>query len=167
VKQPIIEQPGKQKRLQRYVGITLTLAFWVIWGYLLFPIVRPVAEAMGINLASSVIPVTSGTQDILGLLAWFVGMILLIGTVTAWWALRDQMRYAHHERRHQPADIEQDRVAGHFGIESPNVAMWHCAKRLVVRHDSVGNIAQVLPRCVHPQCEHFREPLTPAKKRAA
>lgn len=137
----IIESPERQGRGRRLVQGTITLGLWLLWLYLVLPVVKPVLEMAGIDL--SVLGVAAKAVD----RQVFVGVLSLIATVVLsfWlWARYNALLHRFYAKGRTPCvRVGREELADSFGICPRALAHWHSAGQLLIRLTEQGGICSV------------------------
>lgn len=141
----LIHNTSAQPVLRRTAWGFITAAFWLVYLYLLMPLVTLVLWALGIRTAFYELYVRESEVDpflmfVLPLLAGLCA-ILLIG-----WAGYNRMRFSGADRRHRAADVPGGEVAFALGASQKVAAVLAESKVAVLHMDQCATPIQVTRR---------------------
>jgi len=136
----IISQPSLQTLRQRFASSILTFLFWAFWIYLWLPLVSLLAWLFGIDLFYEQLIVQSSYNDLIHIASWYLFVILMITVSLISWSVYNLFRFRNKDRRRHTVQVGLSEIAAHFSVDDQQLAHWHDAKRIVIRHDEQGNI---------------------------
>jgi poly-beta-1,6-N-acetyl-D-glucosamine biosynthesis protein PgaD len=135
----IIKNPRGAKRFQRYSQRILTGAFWVGFAMLLRPLLTLFAWYTGGHLANLALFERDGLVNLLRVPFIYPVMVIAIGSLLIGWAIYNQMRFQHNERRtRHPDPLTPEQLAGFFSVDEQLVRRWQNQRRIVMCHDERG-----------------------------
>jgi len=141
----IINQPSLQTLRQRFASSILTVLFWVFWIYLWLPLVSLLAWLFGIDLFYDQLIVQSNHDDLFHIVSWYLFIILIITASLISWSAYNLFRFRNKNRRRSTAQVALSEIAAHFSVGDEQLAQWHDARRIVIRHDEQGRIHETKP----------------------
>ena len=143
MKRIIINRPELQSPLQRATTRGITFVFWVIWIYLWLPLISLVAWWVGIQLFREHMLDNDGYQALFSDMHQYALTIAFIAVVMIGWARYNLLRFRDKDNRKVSKHVDPSDQAQYFKIEAQQLRLWQTAKRLVIRHDQQGDIADV------------------------
>ncbi|MCP5181810.1 MAG: poly-beta-1,6-N-acetyl-D-glucosamine biosynthesis protein PgaD [Pseudomonadales bacterium] len=139
----IIERPERQTAMQRWGWGGITAFAWVVWFYLVIPLLSLVAWVAGLYFLYTTLLQGLNLDDLPPLLIRYgIGIGILTGTYLLW-ALYCRLRFRRTKRRKASPPVSVDALAEYNMLTAADVAHWQAASRLVV-DDAV--LEQMFPR---------------------
>ena len=144
LKSPIIGHAGeRQSPPQKLAYGAVTVIFWAFWIYLWVPLLALLAWLLGVQQAYKYMVVLGGYHEVIGLLAAYLLVILMLGGALLLWAGYNILRFSGVERRAPNPPVTAADIARIYNMDAAEIEGWQGARRLVVTHDEDGRIAAV------------------------
>ncbi len=135
----IIENPGGGTSRQRYGQGVFGLLGWVLFTFLLTPLLTATAWVFGGYFFADVMLVHEGYRPLMEVFAIYLAIIALLGLVLIGWACYNLLRFRHNERRtRHPAPVAGGALAAFYAIDEELVRRWQTERRVVMGHDEYG-----------------------------
>lgn len=128
----IIERPELQTAVQRVGGIGLTLICWVLWVYLVVPLLSLVAWVVGAHTVYIVMLQNLGVDDLIQRASYYGAGILTLVTVYMTWAVVSFLRYRNMSRRSAPEVPTEGALGATHGLSHLQIQLLQSARRYVV-----------------------------------
>ncbi len=139
----IIERPEWQSMRQKTIYGTITLGFWVIWGYLFSPILSAIAWLFGLEIAYENMIGLGGYKGFLQLTAYYLLIIILLGGSLLLWASYNYYRFRGVDRRRARPEVDVTDLSVLFDLDASLLTEWQDHKKLTVYHDTHGLIVGI------------------------
>jgi poly-beta-1,6-N-acetyl-D-glucosamine biosynthesis protein PgaD len=144
MKPPVIRNPKGASRLQRYSQRLLTGAFWVGFAMLLRPLLTLFAWYTGAHLFTLAMFERDGWLSLLKVPFIYPLVVVGIGSLLIGWAIYNQLRFQHNERRtRHPEPLSPAQIGSFFQVDEEQVRHWQNRRRIVMSHDDRGNPGEV------------------------
>jgi poly-beta-1,6-N-acetyl-D-glucosamine biosynthesis protein PgaD len=95
MKQYIINAPQLQSLSKRLSSFAVTIICWVMWGYLLYPIITVINWLRGDYDVINEMRWFGGYKSLLELLQIYVGTLIVLGIMWIAWILLRKLRHQH------------------------------------------------------------------------
>ena len=137
----IIENGHLQSKWRRLAQGLLTLFFWCLWVYMIFPLASPIVNLMNIDIGFShqldlellvsivIMAVAACVSIVVSMLIWRYYNIFL--------DKKKQLKDAHH------STVLREELADYFGVNSTDINQWQHAKALRIELSDSGIILDV------------------------
>lgn len=137
----IIENGDLQSKGRRFAQGLLTLFFWCLWAYMIFPLVSPVVNLMNIEISFT-------HQLDIELLVSIVIMAVAacISIVVSMLIWRYYNIFLDKKKQFQDAQqptVLREELAEYFGVNLVDINQWQYAKALHIELSASGNIIDV------------------------
>lgn len=141
----IISHPELQSRLRRAFGFTMTLAAWMVWLLLLFPVLWLAAERHGLNLRPLGYFTKVDSEQLNRLLDMFpVALMLAVGGVALLFANGLILRWLRATREAPVVKSDlQPRTVMDVHAGPAELAAWRSARIVEVGHGANGSVTDV------------------------
>ncbi len=135
----IIDNPTGASWIQRFSQRAITLAFWVVFGFLFRPLLTLLAWLVGGHFFSRAMIQNQGYQALITSAGFYLLVIALIVSLLIGWALYNLLRFRNNERRtRQPDPVTAAEQAAFYGLDEATVRQLQGANRLVLHIDENG-----------------------------
>jgi len=139
MKSPIIKNPRGASRFQRYSQRLMTGAFWIGFAMLLRPLLTLVAWYTGGHLVNLAMFERDGLVSLLRVPFIYPLVVIVIGSLLIGWAIYNQLRFQHNERRtRHPAPLTPAELGTFFNVDEQLVRRWQNQRRIVMSHNERG-----------------------------
>ncbi|MDE2584798.1 MAG: poly-beta-1,6-N-acetyl-D-glucosamine biosynthesis protein PgaD, partial [Betaproteobacteria bacterium] len=128
---------------QRTLYGSLTLIFWMAWGYLWTPLLTFAAWAFGLTKSYEHMVTLQGYRGLLHLFGVYLLVIVVMGGSLLVWAFYNYFRFRGIERRRQRPAVDPVMLGEHYHLDPALLAKWQNCRRLVVHHDDFSNVTGV------------------------
>jgi len=126
----------KPSRWRRATEFTVTTLFWLAWLYLIMPLVSLLLWAVGVRLFVEEMIVRGGFEALIGELAHYSLVILVMLVVTLIWVYWNLRHYGRHEQRtQQPATVSLEEIAATSGLSTRAILDVRANRRLWITFD--------------------------------
>lgn len=126
----------RRPRVQRAAVLSLTTFFWMIWLYLIMPLLSLLMWLAGYQLFVEEMVVLGGYEALLGELRHYGLTVLAILLGILLWIDWNQRRYGRHNQRTvQPSPVTVAEQAEHAGLTPETLTTLRTARRTVVDFD--------------------------------
>lgn len=142
MKQYIINVPQLQSLSKRLSSFAVTVICWVMWGYLLYPIITVINWLRGDYGVINEMRWFGGYKSLLELLEIYVGTLAVLGVVWVAWILLRKLR----RQRILPAAKKMttdDEIAVFYHVEKEKIACFREQKNVTVFFDADGRIVNL------------------------
>ncbi|MCP4155719.1 MAG: poly-beta-1,6-N-acetyl-D-glucosamine biosynthesis protein PgaD [bacterium] len=136
----IIEAPGLQSLKQRYSSKLMTLLFWLLWFYLLNPLLSIFAWLFGFKVFYDNMVLLGGWPGLMEKVNAYVVTLLVMGIVFFGWAFYNNARFYNKKRRGKLWKVNTLNLSTQFNISRNEVMKAKSARRIVINFDEGGNI---------------------------
>lgn len=143
MKHLIIEHPEWQTLRQRTLYASITLVFWMAWGYLWTPLLTFAAWAFGLSKSYEHMVTLEGYRGLLRLFGLYLLVIAGMGGSLLAWAFYNYFRFRGIERRRQRPAVDSTMLGEHYHLDPALLANWQSSRRLVIHHDAFSNVMGV------------------------
>jgi biofilm PGA synthesis protein PgaD len=159
-----INVPEMLSRRRRLSDAFVTGLMWLVYTYLWAPLVSLVAWILGFEFAYDVMIRSGGIQGLKRVLVWYGIMLGCIIAVVTCWSLVNRLRFSGHERRKRAAIVDDQALAGAFGIEISGLHKLRKSRVARLSLDADGNIQHISPtglshRRVQSEASQPRKPI--------
>lgn len=141
----IIEHPELQNLLQRYGGWTVTVIGWLLWIYLVLPLLALGAWVLGIDFLYRTLVLGLEREDFIALLGTYGTGIALLATVYLGWAVYSYLRWRHVERRRSTRLVDDETLRKTHGLDPESFAALRSAQRLTLSAERVARLLGEAP----------------------
>lgn len=112
----IIEDPAKTTVLRRLVEGGVTTVAWIIWFYMVLPLLTLGMWAIGIRLVFVEQLKLSGIHGLASVLGYYAAGVAVIGLLLALWHIYNRRRFAGRDRRHEAEPVTDDEIRALFRV---------------------------------------------------
>ncbi len=134
----IIQNPHNQGTLCKYTQNSMTIALWILWIYLLLPILEPLLILIGNDI--QVINQIERSLNIKQFIAIFPFIIMIIPGYWLW-SKYNTLLYHRHNKKKSGNIVHHHESSNYFGISSQKLHHWQQLKQVTVRLTEQGNIS--------------------------
>jgi len=153
----VIERPELQTVAQRYGYLSVTFLFWVLWLYLVVPLISLLAWVAGLTVIYESLIQQLAAADLLEMLKVYgIGIAALTGSYLTW-AVLSYHRWRHVERRREVAVVDDERLASSHHLTLEDLAMLRGAQRYVVPATLLARMFDSAPIARIAGCDADRE----------
>jgi biofilm PGA synthesis N-glycosyltransferase PgaC len=129
-KNPIIVFSGKA------IEVLLTVIFWVLWIYLIMPLLSLMLWAVGVYLFVDRMVTLGGYQSFAGQLYTYGGVVLAMWLVLSIWVLWNLRRYGRNNRRTvQPDSVTDAKMAETMHLPVEMIGRLHASRKISLHFD--------------------------------
>jgi poly-beta-1,6-N-acetyl-D-glucosamine biosynthesis protein PgaD len=142
MKQYIINAPQLQSLSKRLSSLTIIVICWVMWGYLLYPIITVINWIRGDFTVINEMRWFGGYKSLLDLLGIYVGTLIVLGVVWITWILLRKLR----RQRILPAAekrVTDDEIAAFYHVETEQIYRFREQQNVTVFFDVDGRIVDL------------------------
>jgi len=139
MKQYIINTPNLQSSSKRLSSFVVTVICWVMWGYLLYPIITVINWLRGDYDVINEMRWFGGYKSLLELLEIYVGTLIVLGVVWIAWILLRKLR---HQRILPAAKkvVTDTEIAAFYNVEVEKIHRFREQQNVTVFFDADGQI---------------------------
>ena len=110
-------RPWERTDLQRVAEFTITTLFWLVWLYLIMPLVSLLLWLVGVQLFMDEMIVRGGLQALIEELLRYGLVVLAMLAATLLWVNWNLRHYGgHNKRTHQPQPVSLNELAVDSGL---------------------------------------------------
>ena len=129
---PIISRPERQTAAQKWGYRSVTVVAWLLWFYLVIPLLSLVAWLVGLVFLHDVLLQGLTLDGLLRLLATYgLGIAVLTGTYLLW-ALYGYLRFRRQVRRRTVQPVSDQALASLHDLPLGEVLAWRARRRTTV-----------------------------------
>jgi poly-beta-1,6-N-acetyl-D-glucosamine biosynthesis protein PgaD len=139
MKQYIINVPQLQSLSKRLSGFVVTIVCWVMWIYLLYPIITVINWLRGDFTVINEMRWFGGYKSLLDLLEIYVGTLIVLGIVWITWIFLRKLRRQHILPAAENV-VTDDEIATFYHIETKQIQHFREQKNVTVFFDEHGQI---------------------------
>ncbi len=149
-----IQNPSAQPALQRTAWGFVTAAFWLLYLYLLMPLVTLLMWALGVRTAVSELYLRDSHVDPF-LLVVLPVVAMTCAALLIGWATYNRARFRDRERRSHIDNVTREEIAGGLGAEASVSLALSEAKICILHMDDAANPTSLtatmpgVPRMAH------------------
>ncbi len=135
----IINAPQLQSLSKRISGIGILVICWVMWGYLLYPIITLINWLRGDYNVINEMRWFGGYKSLLDLMGIYVGTLIVLGIVWVVWILMRKMR----SKRILPAAmrvVDDNDIADFYQVDKSQIGHFQQQQNVTVFFDETGQI---------------------------
>ena len=139
MKDYIINAPQLQSLSKRISGIGILVICWVMWGYLLYPIITLINWLRGDYNVINEMRWFGGYKSLLDLMGIYVGTLIVLGIVWVVWILMRKMR----SKRILPAAmrvVDDNDIADFYQLDKSQIGHFQQQQNVTVFFDETGQI---------------------------
>ncbi|MEN9897322.1 MAG: hypothetical protein RLZZ66_971 [Pseudomonadota bacterium] len=139
MKDYIINAPQLQSLSKRISGIGILVICWVMWGYLLYPIITLINWLRGDYNVINEMRWFGGYKSLLDLMGIYVGTLIVLGIVWVVWILMRKMR----SKRILPAAmrvVDDNDIADFYQVDKSQIGHFQQQQNVTVFFDETGQI---------------------------
>ena len=139
MKDYIINAPQLQSLSKRISGVGIILICWIMWGYLLFPIITLINWLRGDYNVINEMRWFGGYKSLLELMEIYVGTLLVLGVVWLFWVLMRKLR----RKRILPAAkkvVTADEISIFYHVDKNQIGHFQQQQNVTVFFDDTGKI---------------------------
>lgn len=139
MKDYIINAPQLQSLSKRISGIGILVICWVMWGYLLYPIITLINWLRGDYNVINEMRWFGGYKSLLDLMGIYVGTLMVLGIVWVVWILMRKMR----SKRILPAAmrvVDDNDIADFYQVDKSQIGHFQQQQNVTVFFDETGQI---------------------------
>lgn len=134
----IIDRPDKQTFYQKVGHGSLTLLFWILWGYLWLPVITLILWYFGVDFFYDRLIQEDTTW--LHTMDWYLAVIVTIMGVFLLWASINWLRFRGSDRRKPRQHVSLSEMAHKYKVPEKNLESWRHQKRVEVHFDKDAKI---------------------------
>ncbi len=137
----IIQSPHNQGTLRKYTQSSITMMLWVLWVYLLLPVLAPVLVLIGNDIQTiSQVEYSLNIKQFIALFPFIALMIL-----GNWlWSKYNTLLYLHHHKKNRGENsIHQYTSLNYFDVPAKELACWQQLKQMTVKLTEQGDVSCV------------------------
>lgn len=134
----IIHRPDLQHKRQRWMFSAITLMAWLLWIYLILPLVTLLAWALGILVFRVQILSPFAGQDFIKFSGDMLQVIMALGFMFFAWSRYNFYKFSRYQRRHPIPNVNTEEIAHYFRL-SPPVVEWARTMRQMTVDVDLGN----------------------------
>lgn len=139
MKQYIINVPQLQSLPKRLSSFLVTIICWVMWGYLLYPIITVISWVNGDYRVINEMRWFGGYKSLLELLEIYVGTLTILGIVwVVWIALRTLRR--QYRLLAATKIVTDEEISIFYHVEKQKIIDFRKQKNITVFFDNDGQI---------------------------
>jgi poly-beta-1,6-N-acetyl-D-glucosamine biosynthesis protein PgaD len=139
MKRYIINAPHLQSVPKRLSSFALIILCWVMWGYLLYPIITVINWVRGDFSVINEMRWFGGYKSLLELLQIYAGTLIILGVVWIAWILLRKLRTQHILPAAQKKVTEAE-IATFYHVEIKQIHKFRDEKNVTVFFDANGGI---------------------------
>ncbi|MDD5227726.1 MAG: poly-beta-1,6-N-acetyl-D-glucosamine biosynthesis protein PgaD [Methylococcales bacterium] len=142
MKQYIINAPQLQSLSKRLSSFAVTVICWVMWGYLLYPIITVINWLRGDYDVINEMRWFGGYKSLLELLQIYVGTLIVLGIMWIAWILLRKLR----RQQVLPAAekiVTDDEIATFYHVETEQIRHFRKQQNVTVFFDEHGQIIRL------------------------
>jgi poly-beta-1,6-N-acetyl-D-glucosamine biosynthesis protein PgaD len=139
MKDYIINAPQLQSFSKRISGVGITVICWIMWGYLLFPIITLINWLRGDYNVINEMRWFGGYKSLLELMEIYVGTLIVLGIVWLFWVLMRKLR----RKRVLPAAqkvVTDEEISIFYHIDKNQIRHFQNQQNVTVFFDESGKI---------------------------
>lgn len=139
MKDYIINAPQLQSLSKRISGIGILVICWVMWVYLLYPIITLINWLRGDYNVINEMRWFGGYKSLLDLMGIYVGTLIILGIVWVVWILMRKMR----SKRILPAAmrvVDDNDIADFYQVDKSQIGYFQQQQNVTVFFDETGQI---------------------------
>ena len=139
MKDYIINAPQLQSFSKRISGIGITVICWIMWGYLLFPIITLINWLRGDYNVINEMRWFGGYKSLLELMEIYVGTLIILGIVWLFWVLMRKLR----RKRVLPAAqkvVTDEEISLFYHVDKNQIGYFQHQQNVTVFFDESGKI---------------------------
>ena len=142
MKQYIINAPNLQSLPKRLNSFLVIIICWVMWGYLLYPIITVINWLRGDYNVINEMRWFGGYKSLLDLLEIYVGTLMILGIVWIAWILLRKLR----RQRILPAAkkcVTDEEISAFYQVDTEQIFHFRKQQNVTVFFDSNGKIVDL------------------------
>ena len=136
----IIQSPHNQGILRKYTQNSMTTMLWVLWIYLLLPILSPLLILIGHDIQT--ISQVERSLNIKQFIAVFP-LVFIMFTSCWLWSKYNTLLYHRRNKKSRGKRIQKNESLNYFSIPAKEQAYWQQLKRVTVNLSEQGGISCV------------------------
>jgi poly-beta-1,6-N-acetyl-D-glucosamine biosynthesis protein PgaD len=139
MKDYIINAPQLQSVSKRISGIGIAVICWIMWGYLLYPIITLINWLRGDYNVINEMRWFGGYKSLLDLMEIYVGTLIILGIVWLVWVFLRKMR----TKRILPAAknvVTNEEIAFFYHVDKTRLGYFQQQQNVTVLFDETGQI---------------------------
>ncbi len=138
----IINAPNLQSLSQRLSSFAVTVICWVMWGYLLYPIITLANWLRGDYSVINEMRWFGGYKSLLELLEIYVGTLMILGAVWFVWIL---MRKLRRQKILSAAEktVTDNEISTFYHVETEQLVHFRLQQNVTVFFDTDGKIVNL------------------------
>ncbi|MGB4497737.1 MAG: poly-beta-1,6-N-acetyl-D-glucosamine biosynthesis protein PgaD [Methylococcaceae bacterium] len=139
MKQYIINVPNLQSLPKRLNSFLVTVICWVMWGYLVYPIVTVINWVRGDFSVINEMRWFGGYKSLLDLLEIYVGTLIFIGIGWLVWIILRKLR-RQFTLKVAEKSVSDDEIARFYHVEKEKIQQFREQQNVTVFFDADGKI---------------------------
>jgi len=143
IKSIIIETPTLQTLQQRFGSTLATLIFWIVWLYLLLPLLSLAAWYFGFQIFYHHMIVLEGLEGFLQLLKWYTLIFGGLCLSLLIWARINFIRFRNKEKRTRVNAAATEEVAQYYNQSPDQLTLWRKYKKMTLHINKEGHLTRV------------------------
>lgn len=142
MKQYIINVPQLQSLSKRLSSFSVIVICWVMWGYLLYPIITAINWVRGDYDVINEMRWFGGYKSLLDLLEIYVGTLIIIGIGWLVWILLRKLR-RQFTLNAAKKRVSDDEVSRFYHVEKEKIQHFRTQQKVTVYFDNDGKIVDL------------------------
>jgi len=136
----IIQSPHNQGTLRKYTQSSMTMMLWVLWVYLLLPVLAPL-----LILAGNDIQTINLTKESLNFIQFAAVLPLLMVMMMGYWlwSKYNTLLYCYRGEDILENVVYLHETPNYFGISGKDLASWQQLKQMTVNLTEQGDVSYV------------------------
>ncbi|MFC1498687.1 poly-beta-1,6-N-acetyl-D-glucosamine biosynthesis protein PgaD [Verrucomicrobiota bacterium] len=134
--QYIIDEPGLKSTLRSGTELSITLIAWIVWIYLVIPVVTLFLWIVGVRLVIIEQAMLKGAEGLISVLGYYIAGGVLIWLVLQIWSFYNKKRFAGHDRRHQALPVSKEELIKYFNVSEEEFIQANNSKLVTVEFDA-------------------------------
>jgi biofilm PGA synthesis protein PgaD len=139
MKQYIINTPNLQSLSKRWSGFAVTVICWVMWGYLLYPIITVINWLRGDYDVINEMRWFGGYKSLLELLEIYVGTLIILAVVWIAWILLRKLRRQHILPAAEKV-VTDTEISAFYNVNVKKISRFREQQNVTVFFDADGRI---------------------------
>lgn len=141
----IIHRPDLQYGRQRLMFSVLTLLAWLLWMYLILPVITLLAWTFGIQFFQLQVLSPGAGRDFVEFSLNTLQVILVLGLIFFGWSRYNYYKFRRYQRRKRIPYIGPVEVAGYFKLHTPVLDWAQTLRQITLDVELDGSIRFLQP----------------------
>ncbi len=136
----IIQSPQNQSILSKYTQSLMTAVLWVLWIYMLLPILEPLLVLIDHDIQS-----INPTENSLNFKQFMPVLTLIVSLIiSCWlWSKYNTLLYHYRNKKNQEKSVRQSKTSSYFSVSPKELTYWQQLKQVTVKLTEQGDILNV------------------------